>query len=108
MKKLIAKTALLLVTTLALPMSAYAVEWNWSWTGRDVGLGTLTTDGLLSGTYLITAMTGTWNTGNITLLPVGTQVEPIIPIDNLLSDLPAQLTSLAWALLSPPAASAAL
>lgn len=99
MKKLIAKTALLLVTTLALPMSAYAVEWTWSWTGSEAtcpsvcnaGSGTLTTNDLLSGTYLITAMTGTWNTANITgLLPVGTQVVPGFPSDNLLSEFPPQ------------------
>jgi len=84
-KKLIAKTALLLATTLVLPMSAHAVEWTWSWTGDDTGSGTLTTDDLLAGSYLITAMTGTWNGENITsLLPVGTEVEPGVPIDNLL------------------------
>jgi hypothetical protein len=92
MKKLIAKTALLLATTLVSPMSAHAVEWTWTWTGGDTGSGTLTTDDLLAGSYLITAMTGTWNGENITsLLPVGTEVEPTYKIDNLLF-LGSQLT----------------
>jgi hypothetical protein len=97
MRKLIAKTALLLATTLALPMSAHAVEWIWSWTGTnpatDFGSGTLTTGDLSAGSYLITAMTGTWNTANITqLLPVGTEVEPGFPIENKLDSV-SQLTS---------------
>ena len=92
MKKLIAKTALLLATTLVSPMSAHAVEWTWTWTGGDTGSGTLTTDDLLAGSYLITAMTGTWNGESITsLLPVGTEVEPKYNIDNQLS-LGSQLT----------------
>ena len=66
MKKLILKAALLLATTLALPMSAHAVVvWDWSWSGTDIGSGTLTTDDLSVGSYLITDMTGTWNTANI-------------------------------------------
>ena len=86
MKKLILKAALLLAAALALPTSAHAVVyWDWSWSGTDIGLCTLTTDDLSGGSYLITAMTGTWNTQAITLLPVGTKVVPSIPIDNLLS-----------------------
>ena len=93
MKKLILKAALLLATTLALPMSAHAVVvWNWSWRGTDIGSGTLTTDDLSVGSYLITDMTGKWNTANITgLLSVGTKIGGT-PIDNRLLDLPTQLT----------------
>ena len=93
MKKLISKAALLLAAALALPTSANAVVvWDWSWSGTDIGSGTLTTNDLSSGSYLITAMTGTWNTEVITLLPAGTEVDSGFPIDNLLFDLPQQLS----------------
>ena len=94
MKKLISKAALLLAAALALPTSANAVVvWDWSWIGTDIGSGTLTTNDLSSGSYLITAMTGTWNTEVITLLPAGTEVDSGSPIDNLLFDLPQQLSN---------------
>ena len=96
MKKLISKAALLLATTLALPMSAHAIDWTWSWTGTgefitDTGSGTLTTNDLLSGKYLITAMTGTWNGASITgLLAPGTYPN-VSGNDNFLLDGSPQL-----------------
>jgi len=76
MKKLILKAVLLLATTLALPMSANAVEWRWDWSPEDergtATFGTLTTDDLFAESYLITAMRGKWNNQAITLLDVGT------------------------------------
>ena len=92
MRKLISKAALLLAAALALPTSANAVVvWDWSWSGTDIGSGSLTTNDLSAGSYLITEMTGTWNGADITLLPAGTEVESGAPIDNLLLDLPQQL-----------------
>ncbi len=65
MNKLILKATLLLAAALALPMSANAVEWTWTWKPLDAksdgSSGTLTTDDLSAGSYLITEMTGTWN-----------------------------------------------
>ena len=92
MKKLISKAALLLATTLAFPTSANAVVvWDWSWSGTDNGSGTLTTNDLLSGKYLITAMTGTWNGASITgLLAPGTYPN-VSGNDNFLLDGSPQL-----------------
>jgi hypothetical protein len=88
MKKLILKAALLLAAALALPMPANAtVVWDWTWGPDDTGSGTLTTNDLSSGSYLITAMTGTWNTEVITLLAPGNFANN----DNLLLDGTQQL-----------------
>jgi hypothetical protein len=85
MKKLILKAVLLLATTLALPMSANAVEWRWDWTPADdlstVTFGALRTDEMSAGSYLITAMSGTWEAQAVTLLDPGTHDN-----DNLLYD----------------------
>ena len=66
MNKLILKATLLLAAALALPISANAtVYWDWTWTTSDArstdSSGTLTTVDLSARSYLITAMTGTWN-----------------------------------------------
>jgi len=85
MKKMLLKVALLLAAALALPMSANAVEWRWDWTPEDdlstATFGTLTTDEMSAGSYLITAMSGTWNAQAVTLLDPGTHGN-----DNLLYD----------------------
>ena len=91
MKKMLLKVALLLAAALALPMSANAVEWRWDWTPEDdlstATFGALTTDEMSAGSYLITAMSGTWNAQAVTLLDPGTHDnENLCCNDNLLYD----------------------
>jgi len=84
---------LMLSAILALPVVAKAsVVWDWSWTGGNAtGSGTLTTNELASGSYLITSTTGTWNGHTVSLFPVGAGV--FVPTnDNLLLSGSKQLT----------------
>lgn len=81
---------------LVLPMSAHAIDWTWSWTGVDgmgadlSASGTFETNDLLSGSYQITEMTGTWKGASIKgLITAGGYLSN----DNLLFDGNEQLTS---------------
>jgi hypothetical protein len=72
---------------------AYAsLMWSWDYSdGSNAGSGTLTTDDLSGGSYLITAISGTWNGNNITgLLAPGTCCFPPNN-NNLLLDAVPQL-----------------
>ncbi len=42
--------------------------WDWTWSGTQSGSGSLTTDPLSAGNYLITGITGTWDGDAITAL----------------------------------------
>jgi hypothetical protein len=73
--------------------------WNWSYSGPDLsgigthtGSGTLTTDDLSGSTYLITAITGTWDASAITgLAAAGTCCIAAPFNDNLLLSASPQL-----------------
>ena len=79
--------------------------WDWSYSGPDLsgngshaGSGTLTTDDLSGGTYLITAITGTWDASSITgLAAAGTCCIATPFNDNLLSLASPQLDAAGFA-----------
>ena len=65
----IALAGLVILTPAA---QAAPLTWDWSWTGPPNGSGTLTTNPESGGSFLITAMMGTFNGGTVTLLaPAG-------------------------------------
>jgi len=76
-KKVCAQIAAAIAITamigLTVPARASGLTWNWSWSGSITGSGTLTTDALSNGSYLITGMSGTWDGNSISgLLAPGT------------------------------------
>lgn len=80
---------LMLSAVLAMPAVANAsVVWSWTWTGGVTGSGSLTTNDLVAGSYLITSATGTWNGNAISLLPAGTPLWDPAPDNLLLSGTP--------------------
>jgi len=89
---------LLAVVLLAGPMAANAITWNWTYSGTFAsggqmigGGGTLTTNDLVSTSYLITGITGTYENFAITgLLPPGGYGGN----DNLLRNGSPQLSSM--------------
>ena len=71
---------------LTIPARASGLTWNWSWSNdpSNIGSGTLTTNAISNGSYLVTAMSGTFDSNPITgLLPVG-QFNTTPSNDNLL------------------------
>jgi hypothetical protein len=84
---------ILVATALTFSGAASALTWDWSFSDvhGDSASGTLTTQTLSPGSYLVTGMTGLWDGSHITgVEPVGSL--PLIPTnDNLLSSGPVQL-----------------
>lgn len=78
-KKICAQIAAVIAVTamigFTVPAQASGLTWNWSWSdpANNTGSGTLTTNALSNGSYLITGMSGIWDGNSIGgLLPTGT------------------------------------